>query len=446
MNCFEKYGIYKSGIKSKFIFYTCLAIFFNFHNGLAQDQIICDSEFNFFGVDIDENNGNGSTNSTYDWFVYEDEFAGEIIPQTSSGNQIIIEWQNTPGGVYTILVQEMNSDFECEADPQQMVIQLKDLHPEDILGPTYVCEGETIALDHPFKESGKWTLDNKNIGRILQNGNFEAWQSGTVNVNLSYENDGCEFSVSKFIQVNPKPKPILKNSEICIDAETGEKTFLDSGLSGKNYEFRWYHNNNKIDTSNSSIVVSEVGEYKLEVVDSETGCMSDAISARVVQLIKPAISVSVHTDFNNTQRIVVHIPNPENYLFKLENGRYQDSHIFENITREGKHQISIMEKEGCFTKDIEAIVINYPKFFTPNGDGFNDTWNIFSLEDDSTAEIFIYDRFGKFLKTISPSSEGWDGMYNGKKMPSDDYWFKVEYTGFNDGSPMEFLANFTLKR
>jgi gliding motility-associated-like protein len=62
------------------------------------------------------------------------------------------------------------------------------------------------------------------------------------------------------------------------------------------------------------------------------------------------------------------------------------------------------------------------------------------------AKIYIFDRYGKLLKQLSPSSAGWDGTYNGKQMPTNDYWFRVEYTEPSNGARKEFKANFTLKR
>ncbi|WP_192901719.1 T9SS type B sorting domain-containing protein [Psychroflexus aestuariivivens] len=395
---------------------------------------------------MDENNGNGSTNSTYQWFVFEDEFEGEIVPQTSSDNQIIIEWENTPEGEYTVLVQEINSEVSCEPEPKQMSIILRDLSPENILGPNYVCEGETIALAHTFQTEGEWALEDENIGQISQNGNFEALHSGQAIVNFSYNNNGCEFSVSKLIQVHPKPQPSLQGGEICLDLEADETIILNSGLSHQDYDFQWYHNEQLITNSSSHIFISEVGEFKLIVTNQETGCVSDVISTQVVELQKPAVSATVYSDFENNQRIEVSIDNPEAYLFKLGDAPFQESNIFYNITTEGKHHISIKEKDGCFFMKIEVIVINYPKFFTPNNDSYNDTWNIHSLRNDPTAEVYIFDRYGKLLKTISPAAKGWDGTYHGKKMPSNDYWFLVEYTDRNDGSQRSFRSNFTLKR
>jgi len=90
-------------------------------------------------------------------------------------------------------------------------------------------------------------------------------------------------------------------------------------------------------------------------------------------------------------------------------------------------------------------VIDYPRFFTPNEDAYNNRWNIIGIASgDPTAKIYIFDRYGKLLKQISPIGDGWDGTYNGSPLPSSDYWFQVEYT--ENETRKEFRGHFTLKR
>ena len=90
-------------------------------------------------------------------------------------------------------------------------------------------------------------------------------------------------------------------------------------------------------------------------------------------------------------------------------------------------------------------VVDYPNYFTPNNDGYHDTWNIIGIaEFDASANIYIFDRYGKLLKQISPLTPGWDGTYNGTALPSSDYWFRVEYT--EQGIQKEIRGHFTLKR
>ena len=94
---------------------------------------------------------------------------------------------------------------------------------------------------------------------------------------------------------------------------------------------------------------------------------------------------------------------------------------------------------------IEQVqVIDYPLYFTPNGDGIHDTWNIVGLDGQPSTKIYIFDRFGKLLKQISSTGQGWDGTYNGAPLPSTDYWFTVDYN--EQESQKQFKAHFSLKR
>ncbi|TBX66166.1 T9SS type B sorting domain-containing protein, partial [Flavobacterium silvisoli] len=123
--------------------------------------------------------------------------------------------------------------------------------------------------------------------------------------------------------------------------------------------------------------------------------------------------------------------------------------IFENVSL-GEHTVYVWDVRdpngySCGVEMIKDIqTIDYPHYFTPNGDGYHDHWNISGLHDQPGAKIYIFDRYGKLLKQLSPLSAGWDGTYNGHLMPSDDYWFTVD---FAEGSGMrQFKAHFSLKR
>ncbi|PSG91540.1 T9SS type B sorting domain-containing protein, partial [Aurantibacter aestuarii] len=114
----------------------------------------------------------------------------------------------------------------------------------------------------------------------------------------------------------------------------------------------------------------------------------------------------------------------------------------------GEHVITVRDKNGCGEASATVLAMDYPLFFTPNGDGYNDTWNIYGIANQPDATIYIFDRMGKLLKQISPTGAGWDGTYNGNPMPTSDYWFTVEYREPNSTSDekKQFRAHFTLKR
>jgi gliding motility-associated-like protein len=148
--------------------------------------------------------------------------------------------------------------------------------------------------------------------------------------------------------------------------------------------------------------------------------------------------------FEENQVITILASNAGNYLYQLDYGPLQESNVFQNVGS-GTHIIRVVDANGCSNPlSQEVMVINYPKFFTPNEDSYNDTWNISGLASQTNARIFIFDRYGKLLKQIRPRGQGWDGTYNNQPLPADDYWFVVEYE--ENGISKEFKAHFSLKR
>ena len=73
-------------------------------------------------------------------------------------------------------------------------------------------------------------------------------------------------------------------------------------------------------------------------------------------------------------------------------------------------------------------MIGFPKFFTPNNDGYHDTWQIYGVSEmfQPHTKIQIFNRHGKLIKELVPLGEGWNGLLNGTKLPSDDYWFSIK--------------------
>ena len=120
---------------------------------------------------------------------------------------------------------------------------------------------------------------------------------------------------------------------------------------------------------------------------------------------------------------------------------FQDAPVFNNV-RPGIYTL-IVNELICGTTTLEIAVVGQVPFFTPNADGFNDFWQLkgVSATIQPNTNILIFDRYGKLIKQLSPQSNGWDGTYNGTKMPTGDYWFKAQ---LEDGR--ELSGHFTLKR
>ena len=250
------------------------------------------------------------------------------------------------------------------------------------------------------------------------------------------------------IIVNKLPEPTPIDGIICIDSKTG--TLLNpytmySGLSNTTNHFVWSNElGNTVGTGNN-YQATLAGQYSLVATSNATGCSSIPIIVTVTPSEPAIVTYEVSQDFSDSQSITVTATGQgNNFEYQLDNGPFQDSTIFEHVPS-GIHSVTVRDKNGCGSTTIKALVVNYPKFFTPNGDGYNDTWNIFDLSNQPNASIIIFDRYGKMLTQIKPSNTGWDGTYNGHEMPSDDYWFSVSYTDEKQVA-QEFKAHFAMKR
>ncbi len=94
----------------------------------------------------------------------------------------------------------------------------------------------------------------------------------------------------------------------------------------------------------------------------------------------------------------------------------------------GIYAITVTDENGCqASDDIEVILdIGIPNFFTPNGDGYNDTWSIPFFYNEPNADIQVFDRFGNLLVHYSSGDGEWDGTSNGRQLPAGTYWYIIK--------------------
>ncbi|WP_299666079.1 T9SS type B sorting domain-containing protein [uncultured Polaribacter sp.] len=218
-----------------------------------------------------------------------------------------------------------------------------------------------------------------------------------------------------------------------------------------NYTYNWTKDTVAIAENVSEINVSETGIYKVKAI-SEAGCesLAQTITVRnseIATLAKEAILIIDDAD-NNSIQIISENLGLGDYEFALDDkfGIYKDEGFFENIST-GMHLLFIRDKNGCGIFAYSFSILAYPSFFTPNGDGKNDYWHIKGFDKDfyTLSDIYIYNRFGVLLYRVTPESLGWDGMYAGKKSPSNSYWFQTLLTDKN-GLSVNKSGSFSLIR
>ncbi|PZD76810.1 choice-of-anchor L domain-containing protein [Mesonia sp. K7] len=223
------------------------------------------------------------------------------------------------------------------------------------------------------------------------------------------------------------------------------------------YLFQWIYNGQPIENDTPSLIIDQAGTYEIEVTHVESGCTSSS-KATIIESNPPEFNISPLTFVfsENNSLEVYSISGSGDYEFRIGNSSWvdiggQDRLVFDGISS-GEHIVEGRDKYGCGVTRHSIVFVSYPKFFTPNQDGYNDYWSLsdihYNYDTINITQIWIFDRYGKLLTTFPPHGR-WDGTYNGQPLPSNDYWFKVEYVVLLPNGIKErkiFKANLTLKR
>jgi gliding motility-associated-like protein len=192
-------------------------------------------------------------------------------------------------------------------------------------------------------------------------------------------------------------------------------------------------------TTNTTNVTSS-GEYTVTVTNSE-GCQKTKKFTVTPSGIGTITKVTVSDFAGSENSVTISYSGNGDYEFSLDGNFYQDSPIFNGLNA-GIYWATARDKNGCGTSvPYKVYVLDYPRFFTPNNDGFNDTWKIKNLDALPKSTVAIFDRYGKLLKQLNTTNNGWNGTYTGKNLPADDYWFSII---FEDGKIIK--GHFSLKR
>jgi gliding motility-associated-like protein len=267
----------------------------------------------------------------------------------------------------------------------------------------------------------------------------------------STANAACFDQKNFNISVYPLKNLALNNGVICVNSITGEvlQSFLiTSSLNPTIYTVKWYLNGVLMGTGTNYNATQE-GTYDVVIIkntpDIGNDCGYNPTTVIVEKSSAPIASVTVSGAFEDSIDVIVNVTGGlGTYEYQIDGGPFQTDAVFHNVDS-GTHTINIKDTKGnCNTISLLAHVIKYPNYFTPNGDSYHDTWNIIDLAFQPDAVLYIYDRYGKFIKELKTNGPGWDGNLNGNPLPSTDYWFQVFYN--LNGDAQEFRSHFSMKR
>lgn len=330
------------------------------------------------------------------------------------------------------------------ANPNRDAVQhFKNLFPSNQNLTVTFYENETDALAEM----------NPIVDLTSFRNNIPTLQTLWVRIDSNLNNE-C-FGLGPYLNLHVVAIPELNlgvDFALCVDPISGQGSqIIDATpMIPGNYVYQWSPMNASLDSlgnESSQFLITEEGSYSVIVTDIISGCSNfDTIVATYSS--EPSIFEAnvINPNFSSGLATIEAFASGGfgTYEYSLDQITWQTSPTFSNLSN-GSYTVYVRDILGCGILSISNLyAITYPAFFTPNGDGYNDTWNIENLPQEYEAKLYIFDRYGKLIKQISPYGEGWNGTFNNQPLPSSDYWFKLEYK--ENGNIKEFKSHFSLKR
>lgn len=411
----------------------------------ALTQIHCDDDqdgkFAFDTTNLQTQLLNGLTNVSVAYFDQNNVLLSTPLANpflTASQTLKVVVTNNTPKACsFDTTIQFVVDDLpEAFAVPSNLTILCDDEADPDLQDGKYAFDTasfqNTILRGQTGMTVKYFDANNNPLSSPLPNPFVTATQNLRVEV-INPKNTTCNATVTIPFIVNPVPKIALTGDElVCSDLPSFTKV-LDAGLLDSSpttdYSYVWSFNGSTIaGETNYTLTVNTAGLYTVKVTNTQ-GCFRTR-TFTVVASDKAKITEVKIVDLAELNSITVSVAaSLGDYVYALddENGTYQTDNVFENVSA-GIHTVYIKDLNGCGIERKEVAVLGIPNFFTPNNDGNNDYWNIKGANASFNAStiIYIFDRYGKLVKQISPQNQGWDGTFNGLQMPASDYWYSIQ--------------------
>jgi len=258
--------------------------------------------------------------------------------------------------------------------------------------------------------------------------------------------NGCENVKELNLIVNPTPVAELQEDYLLCTNNPDLTIRAPKGFD----RYRWFKTNGtdpEILSIDPVISITEIGNYTINVgyvyptPDGDQVCESQ-ISFEVKPSNPATITRIKVEDLAENNTLQVFTQGDGDYEYAIDGINFQESDYFEDLAP-GLYEITVRDQNGCGETLDKTAVLGYPKFFTPNGDGINDYWELIGLEENfvSSSAVSIFDRYGKLVVSLNEANPKWNGTWNSGPLPADDYWFRASLA---DGR--EFNGHFSLKR
>jgi len=350
----------------------------------------------------------------YQWQNSQDGENWSNIPGETT-DELIIPEVSTNQFYRTLVAEDVAnvSSITCNSISSVFEVNLIEFIDPVSLGDVTSCGGEitSIAVQSNPNISLDW-YDSPTGGVLLEQNSFiySPESNGTYFAEATTTEGNCTNPNRVAIQYTDFDTPNLNDETLRVcenESVTLSENFPD-------VQYLWSNG----ETGNS-ITVDSAGAYNLQLI-TEDGC-SVSKTYFVENYVNPIISNISQID----DSLIIELSTEGDFSYSIDGNTYQNQPVFNNLTG-GLYTIYIRENNGCKIVTEDFVYILIPEFFTPNGDNINDVFQIGGDTNFDEFEVIIFDRFGKVLIQSNEAPFQWNGTYNGRNLPSDDYWYRIK--------------------
>lgn len=302
-------------------------------------------------------------------------------------------------------------------------------------------------LSHPikyFRTFDDALLNKRQFGNRYSN--FNGPYNDKIYARIG-ETSNCNSIIEVFLIIQELPK-VAGDLKLNFCTRDGNPIELNARATNKpnsNCSYLW-----STGETTSSININSPGIYSVDVFNKNNCFKRRTFTVNAptkAEFETPAFYIENNAVRN---RLTVFANGEGIYQYALydKNNRrlikaFQSSPTFEDVPP-NIYTVRVKEiQNDCGTVEKKVSIIGFPKFFSPNNDGIKDTWQVYGVSDmfHPNTKVKIFNRYGKLIREFVPLQGKWNGLFQGNELPTDDYWFTVEY---EDGTI--YKNHFTLKK
>jgi gliding motility-associated-like protein len=370
---------------------------------------------------------------------------GTLTYDWNFGNGNVSTVQN-PVNLYTVdqdytVTLIVSSNFNCR-DTMIKTVTVYPL-PEVLFGVDPVCDGITSQFnDSTTINSGSiisysWDFSDGSSS-TSQNPTHLFLNVGNYNVTLTTtSNFGCLNSGTQLVVVNPLPVANFNIADACLGVNVDFTN--TSSIQFGTLDYDWYFGDGASSTATSPAHnYGLAGLYPVKLVATSSERCTDSIIKYAEVFPLPLVNAGLDTNVSQGFSIQLngYHPSASSYTWSpdgvLDNGFIPNPKATPLETTE--FTLTVTDQNGCSGTDVVVVEVikDYRLFIhnviTPDGNGLNDTWKITNIETFESADVYVYDRWGKEVLNVKGYQNDWEGVSGTDQLPDGTYYYVILFS------------------